>query len=86
MVLERFHAILVKPRNGGEDPQGWEGEIIKVKCKKSDRSNCNNHRGMSLVSGTARIRDSCEAHRILLGERCGSQPNRSTIYMLFVVR
>jgi hypothetical protein len=68
---------------------------IKVLYKKSDRSNCNNYRGISLLSHAGkvllkivanRLSDYCEAHGILPDEQCGFRPERSTVDMLFVVR
>jgi len=66
-----------------------------VLYKKSDRSNCNNYRGISLLSHAGkvllkivanRLSDYCEAHGILPDEQCGFRPERSTVDMLFVVR
>ena len=62
---------------------------------KPDRSNCNNYRGISLLSHAGkvllkivanRLSDYCEAHGILPDEQCGFRPERSTVDMLFVVR
>ena len=95
IILERFHAILVEVWTGGEVPQQWKDAIIKVLYKKSDRSNCNNYRGISLLSHAGkvllkivanRLSDYCEAHGILPDEQCGFGPERSTVDMLFVVR
>ena len=95
IVLERFHAILVEVWTGGEVPQQWKDAIIKVLYEKSDRSNCNNYRGISLLSHAGkvllkivanRLSDYCEAHGILPDEQCGFRPERSTVDMLFVVR
>ena len=93
IVLERFHAILVEVWTGGEVPQQWKDATIKVLYKKSDRSNCNNYRGISLLSHAGkvllkivanRLSYYCEAHGILPDEQF--QPERSTVDMLFVVR
>ena len=63
--------------------------------KKSDRSDCNNFREISLVSHAGKVllkivanclSDFCEAQHILPEEQCGIRPARSTIDMLFVVR
>ena len=48
IVLERFHAILDEVWTGGEVPQQWKDATIKVLYKKSDRSNCNNYRGVGV--------------------------------------
>ena len=76
-------------------PQEWKGATIKVLHKKGNRSNCNNFRGIPLLSYvgnllartfTNRLRAFCEAHDILPEEQCGFRPGRSTVCMLFVVR
>ena len=95
VVLRHFHAILVRVWRGEEVPQEWKDATIKVLYKKSDRSDCNNFRGISLVDHAGkvllmivanRLTDFCEAQQILPGEQCGFRPARSTIDMLFVVR
>ena len=95
VVLERLRAIFVEVWNGGEMPQEWKDAIIKVLYKKGDRSNCNNYRGISLLSHvgkvlaktiTNRLSAFCEANEILPEEQCGFRPGRSTVCMLFVVR
>ncbi|CAB1110683.1 unnamed protein product [Ectocarpus sp. CCAP 1310/34] len=95
VVLERLRAIFVEVWNGGEMPQEWKDAIIKVLYKKGGRSNCNNFRGISLLSHvgkilaktiTNRLSAFCEANEILPEEQCGFRPGRSTVCMLFVVR
>ena len=95
VVLKHFHAILVRVWRGEEIPQEWKDATIKVLHKKSDRSDCKNFRGISLVSHAGkgllkivanRLSDFCEAQQILPEEQCGFRPARSTIDMLFVVR
>ena len=95
IAIKHFHAILVDVWNGGEVPQEWKDATIKVLYKKSDRSNCNNYRGISLVSHAGkvllkivanRLSEYCEAHGMLPEEQCGFRPDRSTVDMLFVVR
>ena len=95
MVLERVHATLVEVWNEGEVPQQWKDATIKVVYKKSDRSNCNNYRGISLLLHAGKVllkvvtnclSDSCEVHGILPDEQCGFRPERSNVDMLFAVR
>ena len=95
IVLERFRAILVEVWNGGKIPQQWKDATIKVLSKNSDRSNCNNYRGISLLSHAGkvlqkivanRLSDYCKAHGILPDDQCGFRPERSTVDVLFVVR
>ena len=80
---------------GEEIPQEWKDATITVLHKESDRSDCNNFRGTSLVSQASKVllkivvnclSDFCEVQQILPGEQCGFRPARSTIDMLFVVR
>ena len=93
--LSHFHAILVRVWRGEEIPPEWKDATIKVLNKKSDRSDFNNVRGISLVSHAGkvllkivanRLSDFCEARQILPAEQCGFRPARSTIDMLFIVR
>ena len=95
VVLKHFHAILVRVWRGEEISQEWKDATINVLHKKSDRSDCNNFRGISLVSHAGkvllkivanRLSDLCEAQQILPEEQCGFRPARSTIHMLFIVR
>eukprot|EP00752_Nemacystus_decipiens_P010806 g9612.t1 len=95
IVRERLRAIFVEVWNGGEMPQEWKDATIKMLCKKGDRSNCNNFRGISPLSHvgkvlaktiTNRLTAFCEANDILPEEQCGFRPGRSTVCMLFVVR
>ena len=76
-------------------PAAVKDATIKVLYKKSDRSNCNNYRGISLLSHAGkvllkivanRLSNYCEAPGILPDEQCGFRPERSTVDMLFVVR
>ena len=64
IVLERFHAILVEVWNGGEVPQQWKDATIKVLYKKSDRSNCNDYRGISLLSHAGKVLLKIVANRL----------------------
>ncbi|CAB1099069.1 unnamed protein product [Ectocarpus sp. CCAP 1310/34] len=72
----------------------WKDATVKVLYKNGDRSNCNNYRGISLLSHVGkvpikiinRLSAFCEANNILPEEQCGFRPGRSTVEMLFVVR
>ena len=90
-----FMPFLSEVWTGGGVPQQRKDATIKVLYKKSDRSDCNNYRGISLLSHAGkvllkivanRLSDYCEAHGILPDEQCGFRPERSTVGMLFVVR
>ena len=79
----------------GKVPQQWKDAVITVLHKKSDKTECGNYRGISLVSHagkvllkvvTRRLSAYCEAKGLLPEEQCGFRPNRSTTDMMFVVR
>ena len=95
VVHRHFHAIRVRMWKREEIPLEWKDATIKVLHTKSDRSDCNNFRGISLVSHAGkvllkivanRLSDFCEEQQILLEKKCVFRPARSTIDILFVVR
>ena len=72
--IQCFHHILVNVWITGEVPQQWKDATIKVLHKKKDPTDCNNCRGISLVSHAgkvllkivaARLSNYCEAKGIL---------------------
>ena len=80
---------------GVEVPQQWKDAIIMVLHKKKDRTECGNYRGISLVAHAGeillnviarRLGEYCERVGILPEEQSGFRPNRSAIYMMFVIR
>ena len=80
---------------GGEVPQEWKDAIIMVLHKKKDRTECGNYRGISMVAHAGkillkiiarRLSEYCERVGILPEEQSGFRPNRSTTYMMFVIR
>ena len=95
VVLRHFHAILVRVWRKEAIPQEYKDATVKMRYKTSNRYDCNNFRGISLVSHAGkvllkivanRLSDVCEAQQILPEEQCGFRPTRSTIDILFVVR
>ena len=78
-----------------EVPQQWKDAIIMVLHKKKDRTECDNYGGISLVAHAGKIllkitahhlSEYCERVGILLEEKSGFRPNRSTTNMMFVIR
>ena len=78
----------------GKVPQKWKDAVITVLHKKSDKTECGNYRGTSLVSHAdkvllkvvaRRLSAYCEAKGLLPEEQCRFRPNRSTTDMMFVV-
>ena len=52
--IRYFHNLLVSVWRTGDVPQQWKDATIKVLHKKKDRSDCNNHRGISLLPTQAK--------------------------------
>eukprot|EP00903_Cladosiphon_okamuranus_P020550 g18862.t1 len=96
IVLKRHHAIMVDVWNSVESRRRSRRKPPSRCCtRKGDRSNCNNFRGISVLSHvgkvlaeivTHRLGAFCEADDILPEEQCGFRPGRSMVCMLFVVR
>ena len=94
-TLGKFHDIIVDVWRGGGAPQQWKDATIKVLHKKNDRTECDIHRGISLVANAGKVllkviagslSDFCEREDILLEEQCGFRPQRSTVDMVFLLR
>ena len=89
-LLSLYNACLEK----GALPQDFKDAlIVTVYKKKGDRSDCGNHRGISLLSIAGkilakiilgRIQDISE--NVLPESQCGFRANRSTIDMIFTLR
>ena len=94
-ILQEFHRLTTLIWREGEIPQQWKDAVITVLHKKSDKTECGNYRGISLVLHAGkvllkvvarRLSAYCEAKGLLPEEQCGFRPNRSTTDMMFVVR
>ena len=93
--IRYFHNLCVNVWRTGDVPQQWKDAIMKVLRKTTDRPDCNNYRGISLVGPSgevlikmvaSRLSNHCETEWILPEEQCGFRPARSTVGMLLVVR
>ena len=49
-IYDEIHTLIVLIWNKEELPQEWKESIIVPIHKKGDRMNCNNYRGISLLS------------------------------------
>lgn len=76
-------------------PQKWKNVTIIVIHKKTDKAECGNYRGTSLVAHAGkvllnnisrRLSDNFEMKEVLLDKQCGFLQRSSTVDMLFVVR
>ena len=70
-----------------------DANITTLYENKDDRSECNNYRGISLLSITGKLfarvalkRLQILADRVYPESQCGFRPNRSTVDMVFSVR
>ena len=90
----RLHRWIIKVWEEGHVPQAWKDANIVTICKKGDRTECGNYRGIYLLSAAGKI-----FARILLNRlsshitpevvpetQCGFRSNRSTVDMIFCLR
>lgn len=92
--LEHLHILLLQCWEEGAVPQDMrDAKIITLYKNKGERSDCNNYRGISLLSivgkAYARVmlnRLQILAERIYPEAQCGFRAGRSTIDMVFSVR
>ena len=94
-ILRELHRLTILIWRQGKVPQQWRYTIITVLCKKGDKTECGNYRGISLVSHAGEVllkvvarplSAYCGAKGLLPEKQCGFRPDRSTTEMMFVVR
>ena len=93
-LAEHLHNLLCQCWEEGQVPQEMkDSNIITLYKNKGDRSDCNNYRGISLLSivGKCYARVTLRrlqklAERIYPESQCGFRPERSTIDMIFSLR
>ena len=93
-LLEHLHKLLLQCWEEGAVPQDMrDAKIITIYKNKGERSDCNNYRGISLLSivgkAFARVllnRLQVLADRVYPEAQCGFRAARSTIDMVFSVR
>ncbi|RJG09513.1 hypothetical protein D4A39_17335, partial [Alcanivorax profundi] len=93
-LLEHFHKLLLQCWEEGTIPQDMrDAKIVTLYKNKGDRSDCNNYRGISLLSTVgkafARVvlnRLQVLADRVYPESQCGFRAKRSTIDMVFSLR
>jgi hypothetical protein len=79
--------------NKEELPQQWKESIIMPIHKKGDETECNNYRGISLLSTAYKILSNILLARLtpyvneVIGDhQCGFRRNRSTMDQIFYIR
>ena len=93
-LLVPLHKLLTQCWNKGSVPQDLkDANIITLFKNKGDRHDCNNYRGISLLSIVGKLFARTVLHRLVaLAERiypesqCGFRSQRSTVDMIFSVR
>jgi hypothetical protein len=83
-IRSEIHKLINSIWNKEELPEQWKESIIVPVYKKSDKTDCSNYRGLSLLSTTYRIlsniltRLTPYAEEIIGDHQCGFRRNRST--------
>ena len=94
VLLPHLHELLSLCWREGEVPQDMrDAKIVTLFKNKGDRSDCNNYRGISLLSVVGKVfarvvlaRLQILADRIYPESQCGFRSGRSTVDMIFSVR
>ena len=93
-LLHSLHVLLCQCWQEGAVPQDMrDARIITLFKNKGERSDCNNYRGISLLSVIGKVfakvilmRLQKLAERVYPESQCGFQAERSTIDMVFSLR
>ena len=93
-IIRELHEILCLCWKEGEVPQDMrDANIVTLYKNKGDRSDCNNYRGISLLSIVGKLfarvalkRLQALAERVYPESQCGFRAGRSTIDMVFSLR
>ena len=94
VLVPHLHKLLCLCWEEGSVPQSMrDAKIITLYKNKGDRSDCNNYRGISLLSivgkAFARValtRLQSLAERVYPESQCGFRAERSTVEMIFTIR
>ena len=92
-LIEKIHRLLSIIWVKEALPNEWKESIIVPIYKKGDKTDCNNYRGISLLSTSYKILTNILVSRLtpyiddIIGDhQCGFRRNRSTIDQLFSIR
>jgi hypothetical protein len=93
ILLSEIHKLINSVWNKEELPEQWKGSIIVPIHKKGDKTDCNNYRGISLLSTSHKILSNILLSRlypyideIIEDQECGFRRNRSTTDQIFCIR
>jgi hypothetical protein len=91
-LYSEIHRLICSIWNKEELPQQWKESII-VPINKGDKTDCNNYRGISLLSTAYKIlsnilpaRLTLHVNEIIGDHQCGFRRNRSTTDQIFYIR
>jgi hypothetical protein len=92
-LYSEIYKVVCSIWNKEELPQQWKEFIIVPIHKKGDRTDCNNYRGISLLSTAYKIlsniflaRLTPYVNEITGNHQCGFRRNRSTMDQIFYIR
>jgi hypothetical protein len=92
-LYSEIHRLICSIRNKEELPQQWKESIIVPIYKKDDKTDCNNYRGISLLSAAYKILSNIFLARLtsyvseVIGDhQCGFPRNGSTMDQIFYIR
>ena len=93
-LISELHEILCLCWREGEVPRDMrDANVVTLYKNKGNRGNCNNYRGISLLSVVGKVfarvvlkRLQVLAERIYPESQCGFRANRSTVDMIFSLR
>jgi hypothetical protein len=92
MLMSAIHKLINSIWNKAELPDQWKGSIFVPVHKKGDKTDCNNYRGISLLSTPYKILSNILIRRLspyideIIGDHeCGFRHNRSTADQTFCI-
>jgi hypothetical protein len=92
-LYSEIHRLVSCIWNKEELPQQWKESVIVPTYKKGDKTDCNNYRGISLLSTAYKIlsnillvRFTPYVNEIIGDHQCGFRRNRSTTDQIFYIR
>jgi hypothetical protein len=93
ILLSAIHKLVNYVWNKEGLPDQWNESIIVPIHKKGDKNDCNNYRGISLLSTSYKILSNILLSRLgpyideIIGDhQCGFRRNRSTTDQIFCIR
>jgi hypothetical protein len=93
ILLSVIHRLINSVWNKEELPDQWKESIIVPVHKKGDKTDCSNHRGISLLSTSYKMLSNILLSRlvpyideIIRDHQCGFRRNRSTTDQIFCIR